>query len=70
MSSKMLEKVKLTLDETARIGLNRPDKKDALDLQLLEELGEAIQEAEKSETRVLVLSSEGDTFCSGLDLTF
>ncbi len=62
-----MEKVKLTLDEVARISLNRPGKKNALDVQLLTELREALDQVKGSDARVLVLAGEGDTFCAGLD---
>ncbi len=62
-----MEKVKLSLGEVARISLNRPEKKNALDIQLLTELKEAVDEVKKSDARVLVLTGEGDTFCAGLD---
>ncbi len=62
-----MEKVKLSLGEVARISLNRPEKKNALDIQLLTELKEAVDEVKKSDARVLILTGEGDTFCAGLD---
>ena len=64
----MFEKLKLSPGEVTRISLNRPERKNALDLQLLGEIDEAVQIVKKSEARVLILSGEGDTFCSGLDL--
>ncbi len=63
----VLEKVELRLGEVSRIELNRPEKKNALDLQMLEELDEALQEVEGARPRVLVLGGKGDTFCSGMD---
>lgn len=62
-----MEKVKLILGEVARISLNRPEKKNALDTQLLTELREAVDQVKNSDARVLVLTGEGDTFCAGLD---
>lgn len=62
-----MEKIKLTVGEVARISLNRPEKKNALDIQLLTELKEAVDAVKESDARVLVLSGEGDTFCAGLD---
>ncbi len=53
-----------------RITLNRPDKRNALSLQLWYALGEAIAEAEKdSEARVILLTGAGKSFCAGLDLS-
>lgn len=49
--------------------LNRPDKRNALNLALLEQLGRSIRQAEEDAgTRVLVLRGAGPVFCSGLDL--
>jgi enoyl-CoA hydratase/carnithine racemase len=63
-----MEKVKLGFKgEVARISLNRPEKKNALDHQLLNELREAIDVVKNSSAKVLVLSGEGDTFCAGMD---
>lgn len=62
-----MEKVKLDLGKVARISLNRPEKKNALDIQLLTELKEAVNTVRESDSRLLVLTGEGDTFCAGLD---
>ncbi len=63
----MTSKVKLDIDERAEIILNRPDKKNALDEDLLNELDEAVEEVKKSDSKAAMLRGEGDTFCSGLD---
>lgn len=62
-----MSKVKLEIGEVARIRLNRPEKKNALDLELLTQLRDAVKEVSESEAKVAVLSGEGDTFCAGLD---
>ena len=63
-----MEKVKLLFDnEVARISLNRPEKKNAIDQQMLSDLREALDIVKNSSAKVLVLTGEGDTFCSGLD---
>lgn len=63
-----MEKVKLSFkDGVARISLNRPEKKNALNPQLLAELREAIDAVKSSSAKVLVLTGEGDTFCAGMD---
>lgn len=54
----------------ARITLNRPEKKNALDLELMQELvaaGEAL--AARRELRAVILSGAGGTFSSGLDVS-
>jgi methylglutaconyl-CoA hydratase len=50
--------------------LNRPDKRNALNVELLEQLCAAIGVAERdAQQRILVLRGAGAVFCSGLDLT-
>jgi len=52
----------------AEVQLNRPEKKNALDLALFEELiaaGEALKS--RPELRAVILSGKGGTFCAGID---
>lgn len=52
------------------ITLNRPDKRNALNLKVWNSLDEAIGQAEQDdEARVIILRGEGKSFCAGLDLT-
>ena len=52
------------------ITLNRPEKRNALNLALWNALDEAIHmAAEDAEARVFLLRGEGKSFCSGLDLS-
>ncbi len=56
-------------DSIARIVLNRPERRNALNHQLLDDLDAALQQAEDDpEVLVLVLSGSGTSFCSGYDL--
>lgn len=56
-------------DGFARIVMNRPDKHNALDYQLLDDLDAAFDAAEADpEARAVVLSGAGPSFCSGYDL--
>jgi methylglutaconyl-CoA hydratase len=49
--------------------LNRPDKRNALNVDLLEQLCVAIAETEQDPAqRILILRGAGPVFCSGLDL--
>jgi len=49
--------------------LNRPEKRNALNIPLLEALCAAVAEAnEDAETRIVVLRGAGPAFCAGLDL--
>jgi enoyl-CoA hydratase/carnithine racemase len=50
-----------------KITLNRPEKCNALSLELIAEFHIALKEAEK-ESKILFLEGSGGNFCSGLDL--
>jgi len=52
---------------TALIGLNRPDKRNAINDSLIDELRVAVQRAHE-EADVAVLFGHGSNFCAGLDL--
>lgn len=51
------------------VKLNRPERLNAMNRQLVDELAEALDRAEADETaRVIILHGEGRAFCSGDDL--
>jgi methylglutaconyl-CoA hydratase len=50
------------------ITLCRPEKRNAISFELLEELMKAFDEVEQSPAQVLILTGEGKAFCAGLDL--
>jgi methylglutaconyl-CoA hydratase len=52
----------------ATITLNRPDKRNAISYELVQELLGALEAVAKSEALVLVLTGAGKAFCSGMDL--
>jgi len=52
----------------ATITLTRPEKRNAISQQMIEELLSALDEVEKSPARVLILTGEGKAFCAGMDL--
>lgn len=52
----------------ARIVLNRPDKRNALDPQLVSEIAAAIVHADAAPARVIAIAGAGQDFCSGADL--
>ena len=60
--------VKLDIsDGVARLILNRPDKRNALNAELIDAITNALKKAE-AEARVVTLSGEGPAFCAGADL--
>src|SRR5215510_630993 len=52
----------------ATVTLNRPEKRNALSIQLLIELSAALDEVESSDAQVLLLTGAGKAFCAGMDL--
>ncbi len=57
-------------DGIATITLRRPEKRNALTPEQFERLGACFEEvAANAEDRVLVLTGEGEAFCSGADLS-
>jgi methylglutaconyl-CoA hydratase len=52
----------------ATITLNRPEKRNAISYELIEELLRALAEVEKSPAQLLILTGTGKAFCSGMDL--
>src|SRR5207237_10027339 len=52
----------------ALITLNRPEKRNAISFELVEELLRALDEIEKSDAQVLIITGAGKAFCAGLDL--
>lgn len=52
-----------------RLTLNRPDRRNALTRQMLEEMSGLLQEVhDRSDARVLQFCSTGPAFCAGMDL--
>ena len=52
----------------ATITLNRPDKRNAISYELIDDLLAALNEVAESSARVLILTGAGKAFCSGMDL--
>ena len=50
------------------IWMSRPEKKNALDSEMLNEMIEALQAPVAPEDRVVVIRGKGDVFCAGLDM--
>lgn len=55
-------------ERIATITLNRPDKRNAISYELIDDLLAGLQQAAQSPTHVLVLTGAGKAFCSGMDL--
>src|SRR5438045_9232252 len=54
--------------ELATLTLNRPDKRNAISFELIDDLLRALDEVSKSDAIILILTGAGKAFCSGLDL--
>lgn len=52
----------------ALITLNRPDKRNAISYELIDELLAALGKVEQSAAQVLILTGAGKAFCAGMDL--
>ncbi|HEX4665145.1 MAG TPA: enoyl-CoA hydratase/isomerase family protein [Chthoniobacterales bacterium] len=56
-------------DRTTVVTLNRPERRNALTIELLSELSDALEAATAdSAQRILILRGAGKAFCAGLDL--
>jgi methylglutaconyl-CoA hydratase len=61
--------IQLTYDSgVATITLNRPDKRNAISFELIDDLLAALKEVETSDAIVLILTGAGKAFSSGMDL--
>jgi methylglutaconyl-CoA hydratase len=61
--------VQLAYDSrVATITLNRPDKRNAISFELIDDLLRALKEVETSDAIVLILTGAGKAFSSGMDL--
>lgn len=52
----------------ASITLNRPDKRNAISFELIDDLLRGLDEVAKSRAQVLIITGAGKAFCSGMDL--
>lgn len=56
-------------DDVARLTLNRPDKKNALSIQLRDEVSDSLEALAADESvKVVIVTGAGDTFSAGFDL--
>src|ERR1700691_5810997 len=65
------QKILYTVEHAiARITLNRPEKRNALDAELISEVRDALRSCARDETvRVVLITGAGADFCSGADLS-
>jgi methylglutaconyl-CoA hydratase len=52
----------------ATITLNRPDKRNAISYELIDDLIAALKQAGNSSAQIVILTGAGKAFCSGMDL--
>jgi len=52
----------------ATITLNRPDKRNAISFELIDDLLNALDDVAKSDAIILIVTGAGKAFCSGMDL--
>jgi methylglutaconyl-CoA hydratase len=55
-------------DALAFITLDRPDKRNAISYELIDDILRALQEVEQSPAQIFILTGAGKAFCSGMDL--
>ena len=68
MSSENRVKVAIK-QQIAHVTLARPDKRNALDMAMFKSIVETIKTLRKDRTiRAVIVSGEGEDFCSGLDV--
>lgn len=62
--------LKNTVNGITSIILNRPDKRNAMNAQVIRELMDALNEAaHDQQTRVVIISGNGEHFCAGADIS-
>jgi 2-(1,2-epoxy-1,2-dihydrophenyl)acetyl-CoA isomerase len=63
------DKLLVTLDDgIKRITINRPERRNSVDTETIALLHEEIQRSAEDESRVVILTGAGDSFCAGADL--
>jgi methylglutaconyl-CoA hydratase len=61
--------LQLTFDSgLATLTLNRPDKRNAISYELIDDLLRALEDVKNSAAQVLIVTAAGKAFCSGMDL--
>jgi enoyl-CoA hydratase/carnithine racemase len=63
------EAVLLHVDgKVATLTMNRPDARNAMSVEILDAMHDAVDGLEKSDSNVLVITGAGRAFCAGMDL--
>ena len=63
------EKLLVTLDAgVKRITINRPDRRNSVDIETVELLHDAITRSAEDESKVIIITGAGESFCAGADL--
>jgi methylglutaconyl-CoA hydratase len=57
-----------TQNGIATVTLNRPEKRNAISYELINELLRALDEVNAGDAQVLIITGAGNAFCSGMDL--
>ncbi|MFZ0792370.1 MAG: enoyl-CoA hydratase-related protein [Candidatus Korobacteraceae bacterium] len=52
----------------ATVTLNRPEKRNAISFELIDDLLHVLEEVERSAAQILILTGSGKAFCAGMDL--
>jgi methylglutaconyl-CoA hydratase len=61
--------VQLIFDSSvATLTLNRPDKRNAISYELIDDLIRVLEEVKNSTAQIMILTGAGKAFCSGMDL--
>jgi len=55
-------------DEVATLTLNRPEKRNAISPEMMEDLQAALSAVESGAARVVIVTGAGKDFCAGMDL--
>ncbi|XP_028824076.1 enoyl-CoA delta isomerase 2 [Denticeps clupeoides] len=58
-----------TQDQITTITLNRPEKKNAITVEMYTEIIQALDQASKDDSVITVITGSGDFYCSGNDLS-
>lgn len=57
------------VDNVTTIEMQRPDRRNALNTELVESLRKAVEQAGADDIRAIVLTGQGSVFCAGADLS-